>query len=242
MALTPIKFRFLTPFIAIVLATTVAACGTPLDRDAARSIRTIALIPADDPNVGINPVNNIAGVPGYMGGAVGFLLAPGGGGEQSKAVNSQMNESGLRIGTEFTSHVENALKKNGYTVIRLEAVHRDNSGKLIDNYDKIDVDADAILDINVPVAGYYDKPFSPYYPTLVLAARLVDRKSKRELFSNMFSYGGTTSLYPDKVIEADSKYSFWHRDDIAKSPSKTIEAFRVGIAGLTELLRRQLVK
>lgn len=228
--------------LAAATITLLAGCATPLDREAARSIHTVALLPPDDPAVGVNPVNNIAGVPGPMAGLVGALLAPGGGAEQSEAVDRQFKQRNLHVGWEFTDQIEAALRSNGYRVVRVEGIRRDDKGHLLDSYEQLKVDTDAILDVSVPVAGFYDKPLAPYYPNLVLHARLVDAKSKRELFSDRFVYGGITSLYPERVVEAESKYSFWDRDDIAKSPEKAEEGMRVGIASLVELLRKKLAR
>lgn len=236
------KLPVLVALLSLSAVTFLAACTTPLNSDAAASIHTIAIIPADDPGVGVNPINGIAGLEGVAGGLIGMLLAPGGGAEQSRDLSAKMKGKDLFVGREFTSQIRMALIKNGYNVIVLENVKHTKKGKLLEDCNNIGVSADAILDINVPIAGYYDRAMSSYYPTLALTARLVDGKSKEELFYDNFSYGGLPSLNSNRVVEADSKYAVWDRNDIAKDPDKALEGFRVGISSLVELLRKKLVK
>lgn len=241
MFLNCIKISNMKILVTLFCVLFISGCGTPLSQNDAKLIHKIAVIPAGDPVLAIDSINNMTVFNQYSGGVIGYILAHGGDVDNVTRLNEQMKDRNLHIGSELTDKIESNLKSKGYEVIRLSVIN-EGRGKFIDSYDKLDTSADAIIEISIIAAGYYDRALAPYYPTLMIKVRLVEGRTHRLLFEGQFSYVGMTSLNGEKVIEVNDKYHVWHGDDIQKDPDKSVDGFRIGIAGLADLVAKQLAK
>lgn len=231
--------------LAIVGLLTLSACGTPMNHEVAQRIHTIALIPANNPE--IIEAKPFQVTPSTMYGAVGFAissaLASGNGASDATTLSARVAEQNVRLGDDITREVEAMLTQAGYKVIRL-ARNQAKGAALLSNYKDMVVAADAVLDINIVTAGYVQVgALDRLYPNLVLVARLVDASTKQELYWNFFTYGGMSGvLRPDRLVKADLKYAMSSIADIRKSPDLAIEGLRAGIAPLVSLLKAGLGK
>jgi hypothetical protein len=234
-----VRFRSVfAGLLVLALATGLAACRTPqqaLDKGSGGEIKKIALIPCAEPEK--YRADN-GGHPGLAFGLIGGAIAAQQMAENAATLTIGMHDQQLCLGAVMTDAVEAALRAQNYEVVRITAASQ-KPGELMDNYNGIQTDADAILDLALPMAGYIKPGIAlGYGPSVRLAARMVRPGNGHTLFSDEFSYG-RASVWDD-ATSSDDKYKLSDFDDVKAALPLVKEGLEKGTIPLAEKLVTKL--
>lgn len=84
-----------------------------------------------------------------------------------------------------------------------------------DGYSGVHVDADAILSVWFGVVGYVSGPYSGHYePSMLVKARLLDAKTKKDLYFKTFCVGYKMKIENAVMLPADTRFRFGSFDDL----------------------------
>ncbi|MFA5057908.1 MAG: hypothetical protein WC485_07325, partial [Opitutaceae bacterium] len=142
------------------------------------------------------------------------------------------------LSEKIMTDVERNLKADGYDVI----VVRDQAPKLAadrkdDDYSGVHVDADAILAVWFGVVGYVSGPYSGHYePSVLVKARLLDAKTKKDLYFKTFCVGYKMKIENAVMLPADPKYRYKSFDDIMAHTSDAA----AGLVNCEEITAKQI--
>jgi len=194
-----------------------------IDKAVKSQIKRIALIPIGEPqNVQVIYIGGAAGAFGILGG-----LAQGSeNAEQSKKFVSVIKDIKPTLSETLTIALTQALKEDGYEVSIADGQRpKYLADKKTLDFTEIKVDADTILCVGYGAVGYMcsSASFSArYQPWVIIKIQMVDAKTKKDIYSKLFSYGHETRIRNAVKLPADKKYNYKSSDDIM---AHSIDAF-----------------
>lgn len=203
-----------TALISLALAGCVSVPNIEMPHASASSIKRIALLKTPTPVPRNVLVMNMGGAAMAFG-VVGGLVQGGTNANHSKQFAAVLAKY-PSLSEEMMADVERSLKADGYdvTVVRDQAPKPSADGKG-DDYSAVHVDADAILSVWFGVVGYVSGPYSAHYePAVIVKARLLDAKTKRDLYFKTFCVGYKMKIENAVMIPADPQYRFGSFDDL----------------------------
>jgi len=208
-----IKITLMGALLALVLTGCPSVPNVDIDKSAATQVKSIAILAINPPrNV---QVANIGGAAGAFG-AIGGLIQGSATVDHSKQFVAVLNQRKTPLAEDLLSAIGQALKDDGLVV----SVTRDQKVKLAasgkgDDYSDIHVEADAILSVWYAVMGYMSPPSSSHYlPWVVIKARLLDAKTKKDIYYKTFCVGYEMQVENAVMLTADAKYRYASFDDL----------------------------
>ncbi|MCW8857666.1 MAG: hypothetical protein OQJ95_09910, partial [Kangiella sp.] len=123
-----------------------------------QGIRTIAILQIDEPHLRMMNLGSGMAAFGAIGGAA--IAAS----EESERLSKVLKKEKFSFSKQITNDLHKQLRAAGYktTIIK---VSREDKRKLLEDYSKINVKADAIMDVVVSNSGYVTEHFmfSPHW-------------------------------------------------------------------------------
>ncbi len=191
------------------------------DKAAATQIKRIAVLGIREPaNV---QVVNLGGAAGAFG-LVGGLIQGSTNADHSKQFVEAMRQRKTSLSEPMLAAVTQSLKDDGIEV----TVAVDQKPKLAadgksDDYSDVRVEADAILSVWFGVVGYMSSPYSTHYePWVLVKARLLDAKTKRDIYFKTFCVGYKMKIENVVPLPADPKYRYGSFDDLMVHTSDAV--------------------
>jgi len=183
------------------------------DKAAATQIKRIAVLGIHEPaNVQVANLGGAAGAFGLVGGLIqGTTNA-----DHSKQFAEALQQRKQSLSEPMLAAVTQSLKEDGFEVM----VAADQKPKLAadgksDDYSDVHVDADAILSVWFGVVGYMSSPYSTHYePWVLVKARLLDAKTKKDIYFKTFCVGYKMKIENVVPLPADPKYRYGSFDDL----------------------------
>jgi hypothetical protein len=207
------RSMILGPLLCLVIAGCASVPNIEADKSTANQIKSIAVLAINQPrNV---QVANIGGAAGAFG-LVGGLIQGGTNADHAKQFADVLNKQKAPLGETMLAGVEQSLKDAGYavTVIRDQKVKLGADGKS-DDYSDVHVDDDAILSVWFTVVGYMSSPYSTHYePWVVIKARLLEAKTKKDIYYKTFCVGYKMKIENAVMLPADGRYRYASFDDL----------------------------
>ena len=219
----------------IALTATLTGCISysrqPFDRSANGSIKTIAVLPVNEPRE--VEVVNLGGAGSHFG-LIGMVVDMA---EQERKTGEFTREMMLQqptVGKHLTQTIEAELKKEGYVVTVLSsrpgvidpAVAADEAV----DYSRINTDADVILHVWFGAVGYLAPPDSmDYRPRVWAAARLVHTQAKSQLYFQTFAYQNLKAT--DDAIDyltPSGAYAYGNFDSLMAQSSEAAQGLKQG--------------
>ena len=144
-----------------------------------------------------------------LGGPIGILIAGNIIDQNSKDFVQILNDKKISFGSSLSSVIVQKFRTSVFEVYYLhdETAKLKSDGKTV-NYDHIQTDADAILNVWFGVIGYIALPFSDYQPSVYVGAELLDAHTKERLYYRIFHVGRSYVAKNIVKIDPDIKYKF----------------------------------
>lgn len=209
----------------------VSVPNVDIDRSASTPIKRIAVLGVREPaNIQVANLGGAAGAFGLIGGLVqGATNA-----DHSKQFAAVLTQQKISFSETLLSAVEKSLKEDGIDV----TLARDQKPKLAadgksDDYSDVHVEADAILSLWFGVIGYMSPPNSTHYqPWVLIKARLLDAKTKKDIYYKTFCIGYEMKIKNAVLLPADDKYRYSSFDELM-AHANDASAGLVNCAGIT---------
>ena len=197
------------PFVVAALC--CAGCGSvsnvSVDKTQAAQVRTVALVQVPDlDEMDIANRSIPLGPIGLVTGGVRLVLSH----ENKKRFNEAFAAKKPPFSQALTDSMCKALEADGYTVIlALDQQANPDEDNAADAVADVHVSADTILTLWYREAGYCSAAFSvSYVPKVLISARLIDARTKKELYAKTFAVGVEPSTRDVVSVEADPKYRY----------------------------------
>jgi hypothetical protein len=229
---------------AIVLAWTLAACGSlptrTFDHSVRASIKRIQVVPIGTPEHAQARIMNPIGAGfGLVGNFVESQRAAG----ASQVVESVLAEAHYDFRTSLYNSIAQAVGKVGFTISRLTGSRPEKErSRFLSKYPR-EKKIDAYLDVYATYVGFEAPQSSTAYrPRLEISARLVSAKDNTILFQDRIIYGCMENTVEEAVlVRADDKLSFRNRGAFQADPTKTARALQAAIDATAWELAKQFM-
>jgi len=189
-----------------------------------RPIKKIALLQAEEQErIGGRTI-----VPN--GGMIWQLVFP----DQSDKVTAALASDPPLLGTALTDAVEAALRASGYEVVRVRPAREDRH-KHLKSYAGIRTDAQAILDLSSPGAGFY-RPTNllAFRPAIDVRAKLVAAEGGRSIYLGYLRY----DLQGEPDEPAYHQYKVEGIEELVADPAHA----KASLLAVVPLLAQEVVK
>jgi hypothetical protein len=212
-------FSLTKTLLGAAFGATLALCGcvSVPNVDASKSsvaqMKRITVLAVREPPV--VQVVNIGGAAGAFG-VIGGLIQGSANADHSKAFLAAMVQRKVSLREPLLAAVESSLRQDGFdvSVDQTQWPKKTADGKS-DDYSALHVDSDAILIVWFSVVGYMSPPNSTHYvPWVVIKARLLDARTKQDIYFKTFCVGYKMKVENAVQLPADPKYRFNSFDDL----------------------------
>jgi hypothetical protein len=194
----------------LTIATLLAGCTSLPKTDLAagnrEKLHTIAILDVKEPRG--ESVVNFGGAAGAFG-LIGGLVQAGVNSNHTSTYTQQVASQKIFFAPVVSDGLTTRLASNGYTIVALHDQHvKTSSDGKSDDFSDIKTDADAILSVWITSFGYASpSETSDFIPWVVVRARLLDSKSKADMYYKTFACGWdikANSIH----LQAEAKYHY----------------------------------
>ncbi|WP_260858894.1 hypothetical protein [Paraburkholderia sp. BCC1885] len=213
----------------VVATTLLTGCTslpkTDLASDNREKLHSIAMLDVAEPR-GEN-VANFGGAAGAFG-LIGGLVQGGVNSSHTSTYTQHVASEKIAFAPVVNDGLTTRLSSDGYEIVVLHDQHAklSSDGKS-DDFSDVKTTADAILSVWITSLGYASPPASSdFIPWVVIRARLLDSKSKQDMYFKTFACGWDIKGNSVHVV-ADAKYHYG-------SFGTLIEQFDQSVAGLKD--------
>jgi len=247
--------KTLAVLLLLSLALVTGCASTPKSRPfnaaANAELKHIESLPMRKSELDVLIVNN----PGYSFGLIGVLVAESHLAPRRAWLKGQVEATGFDHVETFRVALTEAMARHGYSLSWPQGavesprpkVARSMWGVRKSYPDPSDAQAQALLDVNFGFVGFASAGSgdgSPYRPTVVLTARLMDANGKSELFQEVIAHNAVFPGLKDQiVINPDPEHAYPDFDALKQAGPDAIDglraAFELVAARLAEQLRRR---
>jgi hypothetical protein len=219
----------------LLLSGCVSVPNIEADKTVAAQIKRVVVLGIHEPaNV---QVANIGGAPMAFG-AIGGLIQGATNVDHSKQFAEALRQQKQSLSEPMLTAITQSLREDGFEV----TVAADQKPKLAadgksDDYSDVHVDADAILSVWFGVVGYMSSPYSTHYePWVLIKARLLDAKTKKDIYFKTFCVGYKMKIENAVMLPADPKYRYSSFDDLMAHTSDAA----AGLVNCEEITAKQI--
>ena len=144
--------------------------------------------------------------------------------------NGNMVAQQVTLGADLSSALQSGLQKLGYTVT-VVTLPAERPGELSADYSSLKGQADAVLDLAIPAAGYAYRTWNPYEPAVTVQTQLTDLKTRRVLYRDTYSYARQRSgaYSGGTLLPPSSGYEFRSKDAVFKDPQRAANGIRSSV-------------
>jgi hypothetical protein len=226
-------------FLSAVLCLLASGCASvpsiDADRSATSRTKRIALLAIPEPRE--VPVANIGGAAGAFG-LVGGLVQADVNLSQARQFAGFLKERKVDLSREFESAIASALGDAGFevSIVRDQRAKPSPDGKT-DDYSGVHVDADAILSVWSASFGYVSPPNTVHYqPSGVIRVRLLDAKSKADLYYKTFVLGWKLPIKQSVYLETGEGYRYRSIDAFVAAEGEAVQ----GLLGAQRIVAKRV--
>ena len=233
-------FRHIALFLALMILSGCASVGhQDYNAAASQNMKEIGLISAGATN---EHFVNIVNLPGNSFGLIGALAAAADMSSKSdrfnKAVNPQKSDLLATLEQELS-----CLDRSGRFRVQRLSPQGVNPNKLLEDYSKLPRNVEAYLDIRLRKAGYLAiYPDSPYVPSLMADAQLVDAKTQVVLYETHINYGEPWLQVENLIqLQGDHSHDYPNFDQLVNHPDAARDGLRAGAQAIGQRICQDLL-
>jgi len=242
--------NFFRSLIAIFSVTLLASCvNAPkrlaFDRDAASSVKTISVLEMRESQIDLRIFND----PAYYFGLIGAGIAEANRAPKANWLRGQVDQAHFDHIGVFRDRLDAAMKDRGFALQWNEStsdpankkISRDQYG--LRKHYMPTTQADGQLDVNFSFIGYAaggTGDNTPYFPTVVVSARLLDASGQHVLFEDILIYNNIfPGLESARSIKPDDTYRYPAFDDLKAAGPTVIDGLKLAFQTTADELAKQ---
>lgn len=221
-----------------LLLVTLGACAAhkqAFNKDAHQDVKTVGLL---EPASGGEYVVVNHGHVGAGFGLIGGLIAVADMQSKTNEFTELMKARNFNLAEEYQNMLNAELQNAGYTVKLIKPERK--KAAFLENYDNLDKDVDAYLDLGVSAGYLCASSMSDYIPTVRSGVRLVKNGSKEIIYQDILIYGYEQRWGNAVTFAADQKYFFKDFGELEKDPDRALEGLRAGIPTIAKRVAQDL--
>ncbi|OXI66662.1 hypothetical protein CFB81_18145 [Burkholderia sp. AU28863] len=227
-----------------LLVTLLSGCttlpNTDMKPEARQKLHSIAMLDVTEPKR--VSVLNLGGAAGGFG-LIGALAQVAVNASHTSTYTDHVAAGKIVFAPDISEGVAGRLTGNGYQVVKLDGqkVKLSDDGKS-DDYSAIQTDADAIMNVWFSSFGYISPPQQlDYIPWVVIRARILDAKTKQDLYYKTFACG--YDVKANSVhIDSDFAYTYGSFSDLEKNFDKSVEGIKSCEKSVADMIGRDLAR
>jgi hypothetical protein len=225
---------------SLVFSGCVSAPRVEADKVALRSARSIALLRVQEPRA--IDVANMGGAAGAFG-LVGGIAQGINNSNRTEEFVAALRERNHSFAGPLRAQLVEALQKDGYQVTVTDLHPAVASDKKSDDFSAIRVEEDLILLVWIGHTGYVSHPYSlQYEPWVLVSARLLDARTKRDLYWKSFTVGYDMKIKRVVNLPAAEHHKFKSHSDVMQRIDQAItglvESHRLAVQAIASDLKR----
>jgi hypothetical protein len=173
-------------------------------------------------------------------GLIGGLIAAADIQSKTNKFTEEMKARNFNVRDEFQNTLISELQNVGYSV---KIIKSQRSGSaFLENYDALDKDVDAYLDMGIGAGYMCASGTADYIPTVRSGVRLVKQGSNEILYQDIISYGYELRAAQAVSISADQKYFFKDFDMIMGNSDLAMDGLKKGVPLVAQRIALDLAK
>ncbi|KVH12685.1 hypothetical protein SB394_10365 [Burkholderia sp. BCCIQ04A] len=227
-----------------LLVTLLSACttvpNTDMTPEARQKLHSIAMLDVIEPKR-VAVVNFGGAAAGF--GLIGALAQGAVNASHTSTYTDHVAAGKILFAPDIADGVAGRLTGNGYQVVKLDGqkVKLADDGKS-DDYSAIQTDADAIMNVWFTSFGYISPPQQlDYIPWVVIRARILDAKTKQDLYYKTFACG--YDVKANSVhIDSDFAYTYGSFSDLEKNFDKSVEGIKSCEKSVADMIGQDLAR
>jgi len=232
-------YRFL--ILLTVLVMLVGCANVPrqdFNKAANNHLKKIAVITGEQPK---EYQVDIIHHPGLSFGLVGGLVAAADMASKSSTFSEAAKPETVGLNSALKDSLQQIGATNNFELVFLDAPIAENNG-FIQDYTVLKSDADAFLDVRFSMAGYRAQyPTSPYVPTLMAKAQMVDAKSNDIIYQATLHYGEPWMKIDGLVhVNADLMSNYYNFEALTNAADHATKALEKGAYALGDRISKDL--
>lgn len=243
---------FVRACAAFALICLFTGCATapdslPFNAELHQEVTNVEVLPLKESEPTVHIVNN----PGHSFGLIGLLIAEGHMAPRRNWFREQVSAAEFDHMEFFVDALSGFMEERGYTLMVPESIVEPSSNRPArsmwgprKSYNQASMDeSDAQLDINILFAGYASSGSgdgSPYRPTVVVSAKMVDPLGQQELFFDRLIYNNVFPGHDKSIVIFDStEHAYANFDELQEAGPVTLEGFKFALESVARELAEQ---
>ncbi|WP_175713630.1 hypothetical protein [Burkholderia ambifaria] len=227
-----------------LLVTLLSGCttlpNTDMKPEARQKLHSIAILDVTEPKR-VAVVNLGGAAAGF--GLIGALTQAAVNSSHTSTYTDHVTAGKIAFAPDIVDGVTGRLTDTGYQVVRLngQKAKLADDGKS-DDYSAIQTDADAIMNVWFTSFGYISPPNQPdYIPWVVVRARILDAKTKQDIYFKTFACG--YDIKANSVhVDSDFAYTYGSFSDLEKNFDKSVEGIKSCEKSVADMIGRDLAR
>lgn len=224
-------------FFPLVLTGCVSVPKVALDDVAAKKIGSVAMMPiGESKNIRVTNVG-----PAMMLGAIGGAIQGLTDDDHSKSYAAALNAQEVKLAKPVSDALIEGLKSKGLAVELLVGQHAKlaSDGKS-DDYSDVKTSADVILQVWFGYTGYFSGATSDYKPWVVVHAKLLDTRTKKELYHQSFSALRKPASDAIEFVPVAGEVEYKNFDDLISHAGQSLVPLQLGHQAIVRQLLKEL--
>lgn len=213
-----------TSVCAVLLSGCASLPKTELDSANRQRLKSIALLQVTEP-AGESVVNLGGAAAGF--GLIGGLVQAGINTSHTNTYTKQIADKQVLFAPVVVDGITQKLSASGYVVVDLhDQKPKVASDGKSDDYSAIQTDADGILNVWFTSFGYVSPPETgDFIPWVVVRARLVDAKTKQDMYFKTFACGWDIKGNSVHVI-SEPTYRYGSFDALTSAADQSVQGIK----------------
>jgi len=211
--------------IAMLIAALAGCASRSTEVPTKLVVKKIAILPVGElANASFENKNSVSFL--FPIAATGFSLDSR---SKQQVFSEKLLAQHMTLGSDLTSYLAQALEKDGFQVVILAGVPRPVDNPEDVDYEKIKIDADAVLHVYFDDVGLFSGLASTdYLPRVNVRVRLHSTKRDEDLYDETLCYGVDARTGKAWAIAADPRFAYPSFDNVMARLPEVAAAFATG--------------
>lgn len=219
-----------------IVAITLSACANvpKVDLAGQHAVKTVTMLEVAEPSS--QPVVNLGGASGAFG-LIGALAQNNLNETHTRAYTEALRQRNVAFAAPLEADIASKLRSAGFQVSSTDLQPVANTDSRTIDYSAIEVKDDAILHVWFTTTGYMSPPSKvAFQPWITLRVRLIDAKSRKDLYFKTFTCGYKPSAEGFVHVNADPRFEYDSFDILMGKVDDSVDGIKACNSAITTLI------